>query len=154
MEVKNDELLDTGDRPLLEATFDSHWGCGLTLTARKLKQGEWHGKNYLGIILAECRFEIRREKAIQYQQMNVTTGAMLSHTSPQQSSHAPTKQTHHPRSSVPPHQGHPHNRISSQGSPQKLSLNQVLQINRSHPINRSMPKLSNLCNHNNHNSGP
>lgn len=53
------KLLSMGETPLLEATYDSYWGCGLPLSARKLRQGEWHGKNYLGIILAVCRLEIK-----------------------------------------------------------------------------------------------
>lgn len=57
------KLLETGDRALLEATYDSFWGCGLTLSARKMKQGDWHGKNHLGQILVDCRTEIRRERA-------------------------------------------------------------------------------------------
>lgn len=57
------KLLETGDRPLLEASYDSFWGCGYNLSARKLLQGEWQGKNYLGQILVECRNEIIREKA-------------------------------------------------------------------------------------------
>lgn len=66
----NTKLLATGDLPLLEATYDSYWGCGLPLSARKLKQGEWHGKNYLGIILAECRLESRRDLAMRNHQIN------------------------------------------------------------------------------------
>lgn len=57
------KLLETGDRPLLETTYDSFWGCGLPLLARKLKQGEWHGRNQLGSILVDCHTEIRRERA-------------------------------------------------------------------------------------------
>lgn len=33
-------LLQTGDRPLLEATYDSYWGCGLPLTAKKIERRE------------------------------------------------------------------------------------------------------------------
>lgn len=57
------KLVETGDRPLIEATYDSFWGCGLQLSARKLKQGDWHGRNQLGQILVECRTEIHRERA-------------------------------------------------------------------------------------------
>lgn len=56
-------LLATGDRPLLEATYDSFWGCDLPLSARKLKQGDWHGRNQLGLLLVECRAEIIKEQA-------------------------------------------------------------------------------------------
>lgn len=73
LEIQN-KLLNTGDCPLLEATYDSYWGCGLPLSARKLKSGEWHGKNYLGIILAECRFELRRDNALRaYRQSSVSS---------------------------------------------------------------------------------
>lgn len=41
------KLLATGDMPLLEATYDSYWGCGLPLTAKKLREGNWHGKKIL-----------------------------------------------------------------------------------------------------------
>lgn len=86
------KLLATGERPLLEATYDSYWGCGLPLTARKLKQGEWHGKNYLGIILAECRFEIKREIALRDYQQDLSTN-MNATQSPQISGlHALAKQ--------------------------------------------------------------
>lgn len=57
-----ERLLDTGDRPLIEASYDSYWGSGLPLTARKMIPGDWQGKNFLGAILAECRAEIRRER--------------------------------------------------------------------------------------------
>lgn len=56
-------LIATGERPLLEATYDSFWGCGLPLSARKLKQGDWHGRNQLGLLLVECRSEILKERA-------------------------------------------------------------------------------------------
>lgn len=80
------KLLSTGDRPLLEATYDSYWGCGFPLTAKKLREGNWHGKNYLGIILAECRFEMRREYVLRAQQLN-PHAKMASHT------HAPPQPT-------------------------------------------------------------
>lgn len=67
------KILETGDKPLLEATYDSYWGCGLPLSARKLKQGDWHGKNYLGLILVDCRNEIRRERFANGQQA-ITSG--------------------------------------------------------------------------------
>lgn len=57
------QLTATGDSPLLEASYDSYWGCGLPLTSKKMLQGEWQGKNYLGAILVECRADIMKEKA-------------------------------------------------------------------------------------------
>lgn len=57
------QLTATGDNPLLEASYDSYWGCGLPLTSKKMIHGEWQGMNCLGAILAECRADIRKEKA-------------------------------------------------------------------------------------------
>lgn len=55
------ELLKTSPSPLIEATHDLFWGCGYTLGARVLATGKWHGKNHMGIILANCRTELHLE---------------------------------------------------------------------------------------------
>lgn len=90
-ELQN-KLLNTGDYPLLEATYDSYWGCGLPLTARKLKQGEWHGKNYLGIILAECRSEFRRDFALGNHQQIVSTNTSYHPPTQLPNTNIPTQQ--------------------------------------------------------------
>lgn len=58
-----DALVNTGANPLIEATYDKYWGCGLPLTARDLKEGKWVGRNCLGVILGDVRTEIKRERA-------------------------------------------------------------------------------------------
>lgn len=58
-----DALVNTGANPLIEATYDKFWGCGLPLTARDLKEGKWFGRNCLGSILVDIRTEIKRERA-------------------------------------------------------------------------------------------
>lgn len=79
------KLLETGDRPLLEATYDSFWGCGFPLSARKLKQGEWHGRNHLGQILVDCRNAIKRERAASTHSMPIPSTDQSKHTQIQQS---------------------------------------------------------------------
>lgn len=80
------KLLETGDRPLIEAAFDSYWGSGLPLTARKMIQGDWHGRNVLGAILVDCRAFIRREKLASNRS---SLGATQSSTNPPQSTQMP-----------------------------------------------------------------
>lgn len=55
------ELLKTSPAPLIEATHDTFWGCGYTLGARNLTVGNWHGRNQMGVILANCRTQLQRE---------------------------------------------------------------------------------------------
>lgn len=69
----------------------------MPLSARKLIKGEWHGKNYLGIILAECRLEIRSEYNLRAQQGNVSANLnksppMRSQLPPAQVAHASSQQ--------------------------------------------------------------
>lgn len=54
-----EEILKTGEANLIEASHDTFWGAGLTLSARKLKDGKWHGHNHLGKILVNYRQELR-----------------------------------------------------------------------------------------------
>lgn len=133
LELQN-KLLNTGEYPLLEATYDSYWGCGLPLTARKLKQGEWHRKNYLGIILAECRAELRRgfvlrnQHQIAHTNMSFSPPAQLPNTN-MSTKHQPQrkstgqKQSHNNSNQKPPHG--PPNTVYSGYSGQSLSQNQV-----------------------------
>lgn len=52
------ELLKTAPSPLIVATTDNYWGCGLTFNARNLMGGQWNGKNQMGSILTDCRNEL------------------------------------------------------------------------------------------------
>ena len=54
-----DLLLETGDKPLNEATHNDHFGIGVTLMAREIRDKSYRGANMLGIILAEIRTSIR-----------------------------------------------------------------------------------------------
>lgn len=65
--LKN-ELLKTAPSPLIEATIDSFWGCGLTFNPRNLISGQWNGKNQMGLILMECRNELQHALFAQQQQ--------------------------------------------------------------------------------------
>lgn len=70
------ELLKTAPAPLIEATIDNYWGCGLSFNARDLAAGHWNGKNQMGIILVDCRNEIQRALFAQ-QQQSVTHGPIV-----------------------------------------------------------------------------
>ena len=52
-------LLDTGNKPLWEATGDKYWGIGVFLLSQEAKTGWWRGENRFGKILVEIRREIR-----------------------------------------------------------------------------------------------
>lgn len=60
-----DLLLGTGTETLIEATHDRFWGCGYTIRSDKVRNGQWNGKNQLGLILMDCREEIRKHRAAQ-----------------------------------------------------------------------------------------
>ena len=55
-----EQLLSTGDYELIEGNdwFDREWGCV------KDEDGDWTGKNWLGVILMEVRRKLREEKTI------------------------------------------------------------------------------------------
>ncbi|KAF1956951.1 DUF1768-domain-containing protein [Byssothecium circinans] len=56
------ELLKTGNREIVEASSDTVWGCGLTLSKAKTLMGEeWPGKNSLGKAVMEVH-QIREEE--------------------------------------------------------------------------------------------
>ena len=50
-----DLLIKTGVKPLNEATHNDHFGIGVTIMAREIKDKSYRGANMLGIILAEKR---------------------------------------------------------------------------------------------------
>lgn len=52
-------LLDTGDLPLNEATHNDHFGIGVTLLAREIKDKAYRGANKLGQILVARRTSIK-----------------------------------------------------------------------------------------------
>lgn len=66
------ELLKTSPSPLIEATIDGFWGCGLTFNARNLVDGHWNGKNQMGLILVACRNELQQAQLAQQQQQSHT----------------------------------------------------------------------------------
>lgn len=53
------QLLDTGNLPLNEATHNDHFGIGVTLLAREIKDKAYRGANKLGQILVARRAIIR-----------------------------------------------------------------------------------------------
>lgn len=55
------ELLDTGDREIVEASpTDVVWGIGLGMDdARKLDKSQWRGTNWLGEVLMDVRRTLR-----------------------------------------------------------------------------------------------
>lgn len=52
-----------GATPLIEDTYDPFWGAGAPITARRLRDGSWRGRNVFGQILDQVRTEMRRECA-------------------------------------------------------------------------------------------
>lgn len=49
-------LVNTGDRSIGEASFDSQYGIGMSITSRNVgDKGEWKGDNWMGQILTEIR---------------------------------------------------------------------------------------------------
>lgn len=55
------ELLKSSPALLIEATFDTFWGAGLPLSSKELVNGNWQGRNNMGLILVNCRTELNRE---------------------------------------------------------------------------------------------
>ena len=53
------QLLDTGDIPLNEATHNDHFGIGVTLLSREIKDKSYRGSNKLGQILVSTRTDIK-----------------------------------------------------------------------------------------------
>ena len=53
-------LLKSGDLELVEATPDTLWGCGATLSSNVLRKREWRGRNKQGEILMVVREELRQ----------------------------------------------------------------------------------------------
>lgn len=68
-----DKLVSTGSTTLIEATYDSFWGAGASITARSLIDGTWRGRNVFGSILDQVRTEMRRLIAVQGQNTTVST---------------------------------------------------------------------------------
>lgn len=64
--VQNEALLDrlllTGKKALIEATVDMFWGAAAVIGSKLLKNGTWKGRNELGLILAEVREDLKRER--------------------------------------------------------------------------------------------
>lgn len=58
-----DKLVATGCTHLIEATYDPFWGAGAPITACRLRDGTWRGRNVFGQILDQVRTEMRRECA-------------------------------------------------------------------------------------------
>lgn len=54
------QLVDTGDKPLNEATRNEHFGIGVTLHSREIKDKSYRGTNKLGQILVAKRTELHR----------------------------------------------------------------------------------------------
>ena len=52
-------LLNSGDLELVEATPNTHWGCGATLSSNVLRRHNWSGRNNHGEILMTVREELR-----------------------------------------------------------------------------------------------
>ena len=53
-------LLKTGNLELVEATPDTLWGCGATLSSNVIRRREWKGRNKQGEILMVVREELRQ----------------------------------------------------------------------------------------------
>lgn len=138
------------------------WGCGLPLSAKKLKQVDWHGKNYLGIILAECRFEIRRDPVIRKQQQSMHNTGHPSPTPPPGSKHnnvptttvksdkespKPTQRQgatchpNYPTTTNQPQNFQPHNTQSSQLQQPQPWPAPMMFLQQGFPYPNSMPNL-------------
>ena len=48
-------LIQTGIKPLFEATVDPYWSCQATLASKQLENGNYRGENQIGKILEEVR---------------------------------------------------------------------------------------------------
>ena len=57
-------LLDTDDLPLNEATHNDHFGIGVTLLSKQIKDKSYRGANKLGQILVKTRTDIRAAKLV------------------------------------------------------------------------------------------
>ena len=55
----SDLLIKTGNKKLNEATHNDHFGIGVTVNAREIKDKSYRGTNKLGIILANKRASIK-----------------------------------------------------------------------------------------------
>ena len=55
------ELIDTGDRPLNEATHNDHFGIGVTLLAREIRDKSYRGANMLGKMLVSKRAALQAQ---------------------------------------------------------------------------------------------
>ena len=58
-----DLLLNTGDMTLNEATTNDHFGIGVTVMAREIRDKAYRGSNKLGLILMNKRASIRQDRA-------------------------------------------------------------------------------------------
>lgn len=110
------KLVATGSIPLIEATYDPFWGAGAPITARRLRDGTWRGRNVFGLILDQVRTEMRRECA------------NLDHSNP---SNPSQKQQQQQQSSSPPPVPHPHKPTPTPrptGAPPLPLLSLLLQL--------------------------
>ena len=57
------KLLATGDKRLIEATPDTRWGAGASISSKAITSGQWKGKNKQGELLMQARKKLRLEKA-------------------------------------------------------------------------------------------
>ena len=57
-----DLLLETGDKPLNEATHNDHFGIGVALMAREIRDKSYRGANVLGVLLVNKRTSIRADR--------------------------------------------------------------------------------------------
>lgn len=58
-----DLLMETGNKILVEATdFDPIWSCGLSINDKRILDCKnWPGKNLLGKILTEVKYDLKKE---------------------------------------------------------------------------------------------
>lgn len=138
------QLLATGDRPLLEATYDSFWGCGLPLSARQLRQGEWHGRNQLGLLLMECRAEICKERAAKGLSQISTTQSISSTSFP---TTAQSQSQRHPSVKQSTNTNHRKSPVSSRIPDQSGNVSNLTQQQTMANMNQSM-----MYNHSGHNN--
>ena len=52
-------LLETGQKNLVEASWDKHWGAGLALDHNSILTGPWTGNNLLGKVLMRVREQLK-----------------------------------------------------------------------------------------------
>ena len=58
-------IISSGNKKLVEATSDSHWGAGVGLRSKAIQKGTFKGKNRGGEVLMKVRRELFRDMGIQ-----------------------------------------------------------------------------------------